>query len=430
MAGKDKELMSIKEVNKYEVIQMVIDKRLKQKKAAEFLSLSTRQIRRLVKKVRAEGKTGLIHGLRGREPNRKTDIKVKNKILRLRDTRYPDFTLTLMREKLNELDNIVLGRETLRQILLAEGKWKLSRKHSDHKEWRERMECFGEMEQLDGSEHDWLEGRGEPMVLMSFIDDATGRVFAEFFEYEGTVPAMSLLKKYVRKHGIPRKIYLDKHSTYKSKKEQTIEEQLKDERPMSQFERAAKELGSEVIHAGSPQAKGRVERSFRTHQDRLIKEMRLANICTLEEANVFLKSYYLPKHNRKFAVEAAKETDVHVKAGKEIDLYRVFSIRTLRTVKNDYTVQHEKRFYQLYTELPLKRRKVEVCEDLKGKIYIIYKGKRVRYKEIDARLKEKSVVREKSEKIVRKMKVKKAPKPTKSHPWISGDSWDSWQTGI
>lgn len=430
MTGEDKKLMSIKEVNKYEVVQMVIEKRLKQRKAAEFLSLSTRQIRRLVKKVKAEGKKGLIHGLRGREPNRKTDVKVKNKVLRLRDTRYSDFTLTLMREKLKELDGIVLGRETLRQILLSEGKWKPSRKRSDHKEWRERMECFGEMEQLDGSEHDWLEGRGEPMVLMSFIDDATGRVFAEFFEYEGTVPAMSLLKKYVRKYGIPRKIYLDKHATYKSKKEPTVEEQLKDERPMSQFERAVKELKAEVIHAGSPQAKGRVERSFRTHQDRLVKEMRLANICTLEEANVFLKGYYLPKHNRKFAVAAAKEADVHMKTGKEIDLYKVFSIRTPRTVRNDYTVQHEKHFYQLYTDLPLKSRKVEVCEDLRGKIYITYKGKRVRYKKLDIRLKERVATCEKSEKVVRKLRIKKVAKPSKTHPWISGDSWDSWQAGL
>jgi hypothetical protein len=421
MNGKDKKLMSIKEADKYEVIQMVIEKRLKQKKAAQFLSLSTRQVRRLVKEVKSEGKQGLIHGLRGRKSNKRIDTKVKKKILYLRDTRYPDFTLTLMQEKLKELDDIVLGRETLRQMLLSEGKWSLVRKHSDHKEWRERMETLGEMAQLDGSVHDWLEGRGPEMVLMGFIDDATNIVFAEFFEYEGTIPALTILKKYIKKYGIPRKIYLDRHGTYKSKKEATVEEQLKGENPMSQFERAAKELEIEVIHAYSPQAKGRIERSFRTHQDRLVKEMRLANVCTLDEANKFLKNYYLLKHNRKFSVRPAKKANSHIVLGKKVQLNRIIAIKTLRTVKNDYTIQYEKNLYQLETKKPLKRRKVTVIEDLKGRIFVDYKEAPIKCRKIKMKT---VIVKEKSEKIVRKHKVGRAYKPAKNHPWLTGDSWE------
>lgn len=428
MTGKDKELMSTKEVRKYEVIKMVIEGRIKQRKAGKRLDISTRQVRRLKKKLKEEGKKGLIHGLRGKESKRRTNDKVKGRILELRDKKYYDFTLTLMQEKLEEVEKITVCRENLRQILMSEGKWSPVREYSKHYEWRERMECWGEMLQLDGSHHDWLEGRGEALVLMSFIDDATNNVFAEFFEYEGTVPAMTLLKKYIKKHGIPQKIYLDRHTTYKSPKEATIEEQLKGESPQSQFERACKELGIKIIHANSPQAKGRIERSFNTHQDRLVKEMRLAGIKTLEEANKFLKNYYLPKHNRKFSIQAANDTDMHFQPDKRVRLDKILSVKTSRTVRNDYTIQHEGVLYQLNTKLPLKGRKVTVYEDLKGRISVMYGKEKVLHKRVN--LKNKVQLREYSEKVVRKPRMKKRTKPSRKHPWVTGDYWNSWRSGI
>jgi|SRR6056297_140018 len=428
MTGKGMKLMSTKEVRKYEVIKMVIEGSIKQRKAGKILDISTRQVRRLKKKLKEEGKNGLIHGLRDKESKRRTNDKVKGRILELRDKKYYDFTLTLMQEKLEEVEKITVCRENLRQILMSEGKWSPVREYSKHYEWRERMECWGEMLQLDGSHHDWLEGRGEALVLMSFIDDATNNVFAEFFEYEGTVPAMTLLKKYIKKHGIPQKIYLDRHTTYKSPKEATIEEQLKGESPQSQFERACKELGIEVIHANSPQAKGRIERSFNTHQDRLVKEMRLAGIKTLEEANKFLKRYYLPKHNRKFSIQAANNTDMHFQPDKRVRLDKILSVKTSRTVRNDYTIRHEGVLYQLNTKLPLKGRKVTVYEDLKGRISMVYGKEKVFHKRINHKSKVRA--REYSEKVVRKPRMKKRTKPSRKHPWVTGDSWNSWRAGI
>lgn len=260
---------------------------------------------------------------------------------------------------------------------------------------------------------------------MSFIDDATGRVHAKFFAYEGTIPAMELMKEYIKKYGKPRIVYLDRHSTYKSQKEATIEEQLRNEEPMSQFERALKELGIEVIHANSPQAKGRIERSFRTHQDRLIKEMRLAKINTIDEANKFLKEYYLPKHNRKFCVRPAKEDDMHMPVSEEQNLNNILAIKTDRTVRNDYTIAYEHNLYQLYTDLALKGRKVKVVEKLNLKMHIEYKGESIKYSKIDLKLRAKEIDDFQSEKVVRLVRKTKY-KPGRNHPWKSGDVFQAY----
>lgn len=263
------------------------------------------------------------------------------------------------------------------------------------------------------------------MVLMSFIDDATGRVHAEFFAYEGTIPAMALMKTYIKKYGKPRTVYLDRHSTYKSQKEATIEEQLRNEEPMSQFERALKELGIEVIHANSPQAKGRIERSFRTHQDRLIKEMRLGKINTMEEANKFLREYYLPKHNRKFCVRAAKEDDMHMPLSEGQDLNNILAIKTGRVVRNDYTVAYERGLYQLDTVLALKGRKVCILEKLNSGMRIEYKGEPIKYSKINLKLRPKELDYLQTEKVVRLVRKTKY-KPGRNHPWNSGDSFHAY----
>ena len=424
MIRRDGNLMSVKEVRKYEEIKHVISGQLTQLEASKNLRMSVRQVRRLVKKVKKFGEAGLIHGLRGKDSCKRIKIEKKEQIIDVCADRYKGFSLTLTQEKLLEIEKIVINRESLRDILMSAGIWEPVRKGKKHRKWRARKMYYGEMEQLDGSIHDWLEGRGPMLVLMSFIDDATGRVHAEFFDYEGTVPAMTLLKKYIKKYGIPKIVYLDRHSTYTAQREATIEEQLKNEKPMSQFERACKELGIEVIHAYSPQAKGRIERSFKTHQDRLVKEMRLANICTKEEANKFLKEYYLPKHNKKFCVLPAKEEDVHMQLRIEHNLNKVLVIRTERTVKNDYTIAYENNLYQLATSRALKGRKVMVVEKLNFKMSVEYKGDNVKFSKIDLNQRRLELEKVKPEKVVRRAK-RSIYKPAKNHPWITGDSWQA-----
>jgi transposase len=425
MTGLDSNLMSTKEVKTYEEIKRVMAGQIRQIEAAKNLGISERQVRRLVKRVTEGGKEGLIHRLRGKVSHKKIKAEKKDQIIDLYAERYRDFSLTLAQEKFLEIEKISINRESLRTILMSVGLWEPVRKGCKHRQWRERKACYGEMEQLDGSHHDWLEGRWPEMVLMSFIDDATGRVHAEFFAYEGTIPAMVLMKTYIKKYGKPRIVYLDRHSTYKSQKEATIEEQLRNEKPMSQFERALKELGIEVIHANSPQAKGRIERSFRTHQDRLIKEMRLAKINTMEEANKFLREYYLPKHNRKFCVRPVKDDDMHMPLSEGQDLNNILAIKTDRIVRNDYTVAYERSLYQLDTVLALKGRKVSIVEKLNSKMRIEYKVEPIKYSKIDMKLRTKEVDDFKSEKVVR-LARKTKHKPGRHHPWNSGDSFQAY----
>ena len=293
MAEKDIIRMSIREVKRLKVIQEAIERHITQRVAASLIGLSERQTRRLVRAVREEGEEGVIHRLRNRFSNRKTPAEVKAKVLMFYRSKYSGFGPTLATEKLGELDGIKLSDETLRKWLMEVGLWQRRRKRSRHRQWRQRKECFGEMVQLDGSHHDWLEGRGPELVLMAYIDDATNHVLARFYDYEGTIPGMDSFKRYARRYGLPVSIYLDRHTTYlktqntcKSTKKPTEWEEFEKIEPLSQFERALKELGVDVTHAYSPQAKGRVERLFGVLQDRLIKEMRLRGIKTKESAQM------------------------------------------------------------------------------------------------------------------------------------------------
>jgi transposase len=275
MAGRDMIVMSLGEFKRLKLIQSAIGRHIKQKSVALMLGLSERQVRRLVKAVREKGDSGIIHRSRERPSNRRLSDEIKEKVLTLYKERYPDFGPTLATEKLLEVDGIRLSDETLRKWLIEIGMWKKGRKRSAYRQWRPRRACFGEMVQLDGSHHDWLEGRGSKLVLMAYIDEATNMTYARFYDYEGTMPAMDSFKGYVRIYGLPISVYLDRHTTYKSSKKLTEWDDVDDIEFLSQFERALKELGVEVIHALSPQAKGRVERLFGVLQDRLVKEMRV-----------------------------------------------------------------------------------------------------------------------------------------------------------
>src|SRR5207249_1402632 len=242
--------------------------------------------------------------------NRRIAERVKATVLRLYAQRYGDFGPTLAAEKLAEREGITISDETLRRWLRERGIDHFTRGKRPHRAWRARKAHVGELIQMDGSHHDWLEGRGSRCVLMASIDDASNRVFGRFYEYEGTIPAMDSFHRYVMRYGIPLAVYADKHTTYQSPAQPTVDDQLAGVKPTSQFGRALAELGVELIPAHSPQAKGRVERLFKTFQDRLSKELRLAGVVTLEEANRFVEAW-LPIYNRRFAVQPAQAADLH-----------------------------------------------------------------------------------------------------------------------
>lgn len=384
MDRKDIIIMRSEELRRLNVINRSLEGLITQVKAAEVIGVSDRQLRRMIKRVREEGSPGIIHRLRGKPGSRAIDEEIKAKTIELCQERYWDFGPTFASEKLYELDKIKVHHDTLRRWLIDTDKdrWEWQRKARPHRKWRERKDCVGEMVQVDGSHHDWLEGRSPKLVLMGYVDDATGNTLGRFYDYEGTMPAMDSSMRYIEQYGLPQSIYLDKHSTYKSTRKQTIEEQLRNERPMSQFERAMKELGVEVIHADSPQAKGRVERGFKTHQDRLIKEMRLAGIKTKDEANEFLGRYYLPKHNKKFSVLPAREVNLHREAPGKRELKKVLCIQTRRSLRRDAVIQHNNKFYQV-EDVPQRRTKKVIVEDrLDGSLHIRNNGTYFKYKEI------------------------------------------------
>ena len=373
--------MTKRDLKRLKVIEQVLEKGLKQKKAGEVLELSVRQIKRMVKRVRKEGAEGILHRSRGKASNRKHPEELKEKVLALCAEKYEGFGPTLAKEKLEERNKIQINRETLRQWMLEKGLWESQRKMSQHRQWRERRECFGEMIQIDGSHHDWLEGRGPELVLMGYIDDATGHAFGKFYDYEGTIPALDSFRDYARCYGLPHSVYMDRHSTYKGWRKLTIDEQLAGKQEsLSEFGRAMEELGVKLIHAQSPQAKGRIERLFKTFQDRLIKEMRLEGIKTLEGANGFLEGY-LPGYNRRFDKKARGKADLHRRAPK--GLKQALSIKTRHALRNDNTIRHQNQFYQLLNRWSGRRPKeVVVQERLDGKRYITYEGRELGYRRI------------------------------------------------
>jgi transposase len=407
MAGEDIIMASQEELRRLHVIQKVLEGGLKQVEAAEILSLSSRHLRRVVKRVRGEGQRGIVHRLRGRPSNRKIPDQLRDKVIKLYRTTYKDFGPTLASEKLLERDGVSISDETLRSWLIETGDWKRVRKGRRHRQWRERKGHRGEMVQIDGSHHAWFEDRGDPCVLMGYIDDATGDTFGRFYDYEGTMPAMDSFKRYIRKRGLPLKVYLDKHSTYKSTAKATIEEQLEGVEPLSEFERALKELGVEVSHAHSPQAKGRIERLFRTFQDRVIKEMRLRGIKTVEEGNQFLEKY-LPLYNKRFSVRPREKDDVHRPLPRGIDLSAILCIKTERTLRNDFTVAHNHKLYQI--EDATKASKVIVQDRMDGSMRVTYQGQALRFREITER-----PIKENKQLIVTRRR--KIYIPPADHPW-------------
>ena len=406
MAEQDMVMLRQKDLRRLHVVRKVLEGTMTQKEAAELVSLSERQIRRIVGRLREEGDKGICHRAQGKPSNRKLPRKLKDSIIRLYKSTYAGFGPTLFTEKLEEREGMSLSRETARAWLKEEGLWMTHRRRKAHRSWRERKDRLGEMVQMDGSRHDWFEGRGPACVFMGYIDDATSRVYGRFYEYEGTIPAMDSFKRYVKKYGLPLAVYLDKHTTYKSPGTPTPEDELNGREPLSEFGRALAELGVRLIHAHSAPAKGRIERSFNTLQDRLVKEMRLEGVRTIEEANQFLVSY-LPRYNRRFAVPPKKEENLH-RSPQGLDLNAILCIRTERTVRNDYTIQHDKKLYQI--DERIRTRRVMVEERIDGSMRITAQGVPVRFHQIVAR----PAPPQNERPFVAKGK---AHRPSADHPW-------------
>jgi transposase len=360
------------------VLKSVLMGKISQTDAAVRLGKSTRQVRRLLAALKEQGDRAVIHGLTGKPSNHSRPDELKKAALDAYARFYPDFGPTFAAEKLAADHDVEVCPETLRRWLLDEGLWDRKRHREQHRSRRPRRACFGELVQMDASIHDWLEGRGETLILIALIDDATSRVLARFYR-EGTVEThMDLLGRWLRQFGRPLAVYSDRHSIFEPQdKGRAVTEGL------TQFGRALEELDVELIRARSPQAKGRVERLFGTAQDRWVKEMRLKGVRTLDQANEVL-GWLLPLHNRRLGKKPKDDTDAHRALGRSHDLGAILSIQTERVVSSDYVVRFGNRFYQLLPPaLPgLRGGKVIVEERLDGSMKIRFGEKYPQYKEI------------------------------------------------
>lgn len=366
--------MSVQERRRLELLSRVKGGEVTLVKAAELLKLSYRQAKRLWARYQSEGDVGLVHKLRGRASNRRPDSERKERALALYTEKYADHGPTLAAECLAEEAQLVVPVSTLRRWLTLGGLWQRQRRRKVHRRRRDRREQYGELVQMDGSHHDWFEGRRGWAVLMVMIDDATGRVTARFFENESWHSAATMFRAYAEQHGLPQALYVDRHSIYRADREPTKEELFAGKEPQTQFGRAMQELGVELILARSPQAKGRVERMNGTLQDRLVKAMRRAGINDLAAANAFLESTFLPQFNQRFGVAPQGRGDLHRALGKRCDLGLVLSIQEERVVQNDYTVRWQNGFLQLDDESQGAVQPgdaVVLCEQLDGRLRIL-----------------------------------------------------------
>jgi len=370
--------MSRRERDVLKVMSLVLKGERSQVEAARLLNRSVRQVRRIQRRLEKEKDAGVVHRLRGRPSNRAVKQAIRQAALKVYREKLIGFGPTLAAEKLAEMKQPVHPR-TLDVWLVKEGLWSRQRKVDGHRRRRERRECFGEMAQADASEHDWLEGRGPRMVLVGMIDDATGRITTRFHAAETTEAYMDVLGRYVRRHGRPLAWYSDRDSVFRAESRQDRENAVS-----TQFSRALEELDIQLILANSPQAKGRVERLWGTCQDRWVKELRLAEVKTMEGANELLESKLEPEFNRRFTVKPASGNDAHRVLDGKRELAAVLSIQEKRTVANDYTIRLENQAYQLLPPVwPGERKgKVLVEKRLDGSMKIRFKERYLEYKKI------------------------------------------------
>ncbi len=399
-------MMSRKALDQMSVFEKLKVKEMKQKEASLVLGLSERQVREKLRLYRAQGPPSLIHGLRGKVSNNNLSSELREKALNLVREKYSDFGPTFAAEKLQEIDHITINHESLRQDMIKDGLWHPRRRKVKYREWRERKACLGELVQLDGSDHDWFEGRAPKCDLLAFIDDATSNILQLEFAAESTRGVMSSTKKYLEKHGRPVGFYTDRGSVYKVNQNNPEHDKL------TQFERALGELNIEPIHARSPQAKGRVERLFGTLQDRLVKEMRLRGISTIEEANRFIEDEYLPKHNQKYAVAPKSNTNLH-RSVENYDIANILCIKEERILTNDFTLRYENQWFQLEKNqktLIFSKDKITVITQLTGEVQLMIRNTKIYFHQI-----KKPAVKEKVRTDIQENR--KPWVPPVDHPW-------------
>ncbi len=412
--------MSSGELERVEVMGRVGSGELKLSDAAVMLELSYRQTKRLWRRFRQVGRKGLKHGNAGRPSNRSKPLKLRRRALNLIKKKYSGsekerFGPTLAAEHLAEEDGIVLDHETLRLWMLEEGLWSRQRKRKKHCQRRERKWHFGELVQLDGSFHDWFEGRGPRGCLMNMVDDATSATQARLGKEETIWAAAGVLRGWIRKYGVPRALYTDWKNVYKRKA--TPGELLRGEVPVTQFGRMCQKLSIRIIAASSPQAKGRVERNHGTHQDRMIKKLRRKKIDSYAAANQYLEQEYLPEHNRRFARPAARTEDYHGRKPSGRELRQIFRLETERSISNDWVIRHEGRCLQLQ---PGQRRygptqsKALVCEWEDGTMEVYYRGERIAFSEF------KEPIRKSAQPLPPNPRAIVVRKAKKDHPWRQG----------
>lgn len=399
--------MSRKELNQVELFAQLKVGGVTKKTVAAKLGLSLRQVKRKWKAYRERGPAGLVHGLRGKPGNRSVGSAMTQAVA-LVEAKYRDFGPTFAAEKLRERDGLVVNHETLRLHLIAAELW-VPRQHRrvEIHEWRQRRAVRGELVQADGSPHHWFEDRAEPCTLLQFIDDATSEVlWLEFVASESAHDVMHATRHYLEAAGRPGALYVDRGGVFK------VNLGNSDDERQTQYERALGELDIQLIHARSPQAKGRVERGFQTHQDRLVKELRLEGITTMAEANRYLRDVYLPKHNRKFAVPARQSGDAHRSlAGYDLDA--ILCTKELRLVGNDRTIRYRGRWFQLEARQPTivrPKTMVTVAEHLDGRISLHLRQTTLNWRALPAR-----PMRPSQAPAIRTM----CPpwKPPANHPW-------------
>jgi transposase len=384
--------MSKKEISRLKILEQIKKKKLTVNEATESLGISERQTYRILKRYREEGDQGLVHRSRGKPSNRGYPEELKEKVIRIYRRSYKDFGPTFFTEKLEEREDIKIDHETVRRWLRSKGEITSTRRSRGHRKKRERKTSIGAMLQFDGSHHDWFEGRGDICCLLVAIDDASSKVFLRFAKSENTLAVLKILREYVEKNGIPHSTYTDKYGVYYAEKEKT------------DFQLAMKKLSVRCIYANSPQAKGRVERSNRTLQDRLVKEMRLMGISDIDEANKFLKDSFIEDYNKRFS-HTKGLPDIHLELNSE-NLDNIFCHETKRQVRNDYTISLSGNYIQLdksEVPLPIPKQYVILRKYLDGSLHIFNNDNQpLEFTELSSKP---------------KVKIKEIRKAPSNHPW-------------
>ena len=407
--------MSNKEINRLEVMQRLTKKQMSQKEAGTILDLSVRQIKRLLNAYRVQGAVGLVSKQRGQQSNNRLSEKTKQQALDVLKTKYQGFGPTLAHEKLVEKEKLKLSKESVRKLMIAEGLWKArkARKMVVH-QLRERRACFGELVQIDGSPHDWFEGRVEACVLLVFIDDATGKLLQlRFVDCESFFNYAQVAEGYFRQHGKPVAFYSDKHGIFRVNQQSVGKGEA-----LTQFGRAMQELDIQIICANTPQAKGRVERVIQTLQDRLPKEMRLRDIASRTAGNTYLAEF-VQDFNQRFGEEPRSTVDAHRPLTSKEDLAQILTWQETRLLSKNLTLQFQNTVYQIQTKRPtysLRNAQVKVCVNANDELSIWYKGQKLEYSLYQPQTHQAQVVLAKDLDHTLALHTKPAP----DHPWRKG----------